>query len=204
MVDKKDKDQKNKKDNKPVKKESSEKKVTVVKKPVSKLVKKEDLKPAQPQQKKFEAPVREPKSQDKKQANTTPGFDAQGRVYATGRRKTSSARVWIKSGSGKIIINGKDFTAYFPRPSHQMILAQPLEATKKRSQVDVTATVSGGGLSGQAGAVLHGLSRALDKYDNSQHKILRQGGFLTRDSRTVERKKFGRKKARRSFQFSKR
>lgn len=131
-------------------------------------------------------------------------LDAQGRTYGTGRRKGAIARVWIKRGSGKIEINGKKFEQYFARPVLRMIINQPFAALKEENKFDIVATVTGGGLSGQAGAVRHGISRALDLYDTGFHKVLRQGGFLTRDSRVVERKKYGRAKARRSFQFSKR
>ena len=130
--------------------------------------------------------------------------DAQGRAYATGKRKNAVARVWIKPGAGKISVNTKDFAAYFARPVLQMLLKQPLQAADRLSQFDVTATVSGGGLSGQAGAVRHGISKALTYYEPELRPVLKKGGFLTRDSRVVERKKYGRVKARRSFQFSKR
>ncbi|RWX75782.1 30S ribosomal protein S9 [Neorhizobium lilium] len=130
--------------------------------------------------------------------------DAQGRSYATGKRKNAVARVWIKAGSGKVIINGRDFTAYFARPVLQMILQQPLIAANRGGQFDIIATVAGGGLSGQAGAVRHGLSKALTYFEPSLRAVLKKGGFLTRDSRVVERKKYGKAKARRSFQFSKR
>lgn len=136
--------------------------------------------------------------------NKKPQKDAQGRSYSTGRRKNASSRVWIKPGNGTITVNGRDITKYFARPVLQMILNQPFVATKTAGQFDVVCTVKGGGLSGQAGAVRHGISRALDLFDPSLHTILRKGGFLTRDSRVVERKKYGRRKARRSFQFSKR
>lgn len=130
--------------------------------------------------------------------------DAQGRSYATGKRKNAIARVWVKPGSGKIIVNGKDFTAYFARPVLQMILRQPIFAAARDGQFDVVATVVGGGLSGQAGAVRHGISKALTYFEPGLRGVLKKGGFLTRDSRVVERKKYGRAKARRSFQFSKR
>ncbi|HEX4271790.1 MAG TPA: 30S ribosomal protein S9 [Rhizomicrobium sp.] len=130
--------------------------------------------------------------------------DAQGRAYATGRRKESVARVWIKPGSGKIIVNGRDETVYFARPVLRMILRQPLIAANRDGQFDVIVTVNGGGLSGQAGAVRHGISRALVNYEPALRAALKPGGFLTRDPRAVERKKYGRPKARRSFQFSKR
>jgi small subunit ribosomal protein S9 len=134
----------------------------------------------------------------------TQKLDAQGRAYATGKRKNAVARVWIKPGVGKININAKDFAAYFARPVLQMLLKQPLQAVDRLSQFDVTATVSGGGLSGQAGAVRHGISKALTYYEPDLRPVLKKGGFLTRDSRVVERKKYGKMKARRSFQFSKR
>jgi small subunit ribosomal protein S9 len=134
----------------------------------------------------------------------TQKIDAQGRAYATGKRKNAVARVWIKPGVGKINVNAKDFAAYFARPVLQMLLKQPLQAVNRMSQFDVTATVSGGGLSGQAGAVRHGISKALTYYEPDLRPTLKKGGFLTRDSRVVERKKYGKMKARRSFQFSKR
>ncbi|EEE44842.1 MAG: 30S ribosomal protein S9 [Labrenzia sp.] len=131
-------------------------------------------------------------------------LDAQGRAYATGKRKDAIARVWVKPGTGKIIVNKKDFTEYFARPVLQMILRQPLMITERDGQFDIVATVTGGGLSGQAGAVRHGLSKALTYYEPDLRPILKKNGFITRDSRVVERKKFGRAKARKSFQFSKR
>ena len=130
--------------------------------------------------------------------------DAQGRSYATGKRKDAVARVWVKAGSGKIIVNGKDYSAYFARPVLQMILRQPMVATSRDTQFDIVATVAGGGLSGQAGAVRHGISKAMTYFEPALRGVLKKGGFLTRDSRVVERKKYGRAKARRSFQFSKR
>jgi small subunit ribosomal protein S9 len=130
--------------------------------------------------------------------------DAQGRSYATGKRKDAVARVWVKRGPGKISINGKDHAAYFARPVLQMILKQPLVTSKREGQYDIVCTVSGGGLSGQAGAVRHGISIALTRFEPELRSVLKKGGFLTRDARTVERKKYGRAKARRSFQFSKR
>ena len=130
--------------------------------------------------------------------------DSKGRAYATGRRKESVARVWIKPGSGKITVNGRDETVYFARPVLRMILRQPLIAAGRDGQFDVVVTVNGGGLSGQAGAVRHGLSKALTNFEPELRGVLKKGGFLTRDSRVVERKKYGRAKARRSFQFSKR
>ncbi|QPC87451.1 30S ribosomal protein S9 [Mesorhizobium sp. NBSH29] len=131
-------------------------------------------------------------------------LDKQGRAYATGKRKNAIARVWVKPGSGKIIVNDKEFAAYFARPVLQMILNQPIIATNRSGQFDIVATVVGGGLSGQAGAVRHGISKALTYYEPGLRPVLKKGGFLTRDSRVVERKKYGKAKARRSFQFSKR
>ncbi|PYE28503.1 small subunit ribosomal protein S9 [Rhizobium sp. PP-F2F-G20b] len=131
-------------------------------------------------------------------------IDAQGRSYATGKRKNAVARVWIKPGSGKITVNGKAYPEYFARPVLQMILRQPIFAAARDGQFDIDATVAGGGLSGQAGAVRHGISKALTYYEPGLRPVLKKGGFLTRDSRVVERKKYGKAKARRSFQFSKR
>jgi small subunit ribosomal protein S9 len=130
--------------------------------------------------------------------------DAQGRAYATGKRKNAVARVWLKPGVGKIQVNAKDFAQYFARPVLQMLLKQPLQAANRMDQFDIMATVTGGGLSGQAGAVRHGISKALTYFEPELRPVLKKGGFLTRDSRVVERKKYGRMKARRSFQFSKR
>jgi small subunit ribosomal protein S9 len=130
--------------------------------------------------------------------------DSKGRAYATGKRKNAVARVWIKPGRGQIVVNGKEEKVYFARPVLRMILRQPLIAANRDGQFDVICTVAGGGLSGQAGAVRHGISKALLAYEPSLRPVLKQGGFLTRDPRTVERKKYGRPKARRSFQFSKR
>ncbi|GGD86153.1 30S ribosomal protein S9 [Aureimonas endophytica] len=131
-------------------------------------------------------------------------LDAQGRAYATGKRKDAVARVWVRPGTGKITINGKEFVAYFARPVLQMVLQQPIVAADRDGQFDIVATVAGGGLSGQAGAVRHGISKALTYYEPGLRSVLKKGGFLTRDSRVVERKKYGKAKARRSFQFSKR
>jgi small subunit ribosomal protein S9 len=131
-------------------------------------------------------------------------LDAQGRAYGTGRRKDATARVWIRRGSGKITVNGRAFEKYFARPVLRMIINQPFAAVDRVGMFDVDVTVAGGGLSGQAGAVRHGISRALDEYDTGFHTTLRRNGYLTRDSRVVERKKYGRAKARRRFQFSKR
>ena len=130
--------------------------------------------------------------------------DAQGRSYATGKRKDAVARVWVKPGSGKIVVNGKDMSEYFARPVLQMMVAQPLTVADRTTQYDVICTVEGSGLSGQAGAIRHGLSHALTHFEPELRKVLKPHGFLTRDSRVVERKKYGRAKARRSFQFSKR
>jgi small subunit ribosomal protein S9 len=130
--------------------------------------------------------------------------DALGRSYATGKRKNAVARVWVKPGSGKVVVNDKDISAYFARPVLQMILKQPFQVAGVEGQFDVMATVVGGGLSGQAGAVKHGISQALQLYEPSLRGALKAAGFLTRDSRVVERKKYGKRKARRSFQFSKR
>jgi small subunit ribosomal protein S9 len=131
-------------------------------------------------------------------------LDAYGRAYATGKRKDAVARVWIKPGPGKISVNGKDHGDYFARPVLRMVIEQPLVAAGRKGQYDIVCTVSGGGLSGQAGAVRHGVSKALTRYEPELRGVLKKGGFLTRDSRVVERKKYGRRKARRSFQFSKR
>jgi len=138
------------------------------------------------------APVREPVR------------DALGRAYATGKRKNAIARVWIRPGSGKVVVNGKTMDDYFARPVLQMILRQPFSVAGVTGQFDVMATVLGGGLSGQAGAVKHGISKALQLYDPTLRGALKAAGFLTRDSRVVERKKYGKAKARKSFQFSKR
>jgi small subunit ribosomal protein S9 len=131
-------------------------------------------------------------------------LDFKDAKYATGRRKRSIARIWIKKGSGKIFVNGKEMIQYFKRPAHQIIVTRPLEEVNLMSQYDIKCNVKGGGLSGQAGAIIHGMSRALVSMDNSLKKTLKKNKFTTRDSRKVERKKYGRKKARRSFQFSKR
>ena len=143
-----------------------------------------------------QAPVAAPKRERK--------VDAQGRSYATGRRKDAIARVWLKPGNGKVTVNDRDITVYFARPVLRMMINQPFSVVNRMGQFDVVCTVVGGGLSGQAGAVRHGISRALTLFEPDLRSALKQGGFLTRDSRTVERKKYGRAKARRSFQFSKR
>ena len=133
-----------------------------------------------------------------------PKIDAQGRAYATGKRKNAIARVWLKRGNGRFTINGREADIYFARPVLRMIIQQPLVAAERATEFDVVCTVSGGGLSGQAGAVRHGISKALTYFEPTLRPVLKKGGFLTRDSRVVERKKYGRAKARRSFQFSKR
>jgi small subunit ribosomal protein S9 len=131
-------------------------------------------------------------------------LDKQGRAYATGKRKNAVARVWLKPGRGKIMVNTREFEVFFARPVLRMLIQQPLVAANRQTQYDVVCTVSGGGLSGQAGAVRHGISKALTCYEPDLRSALKRGGFLTRDSRVVERKKYGKRKARRSFQFSKR
>ncbi|MGB0464855.1 MAG: 30S ribosomal protein S9 [Candidatus Puniceispirillaceae bacterium] len=133
-----------------------------------------------------------------------PKIDALGRSYATGRRKNAIARVWVKRGTGQVTINGRDVSVYFARPVLQMLLKQPFQVTEREGEFDVIATVVGGGLSGQAGAVRHGISRALTYFEPGLRPALKAGGFMTRDPRVVERKKYGKAKARRSFQFSKR
>ncbi len=145
------------------------------------------LKPAAPEAPKYEKKV-----------------DKQGRAYATGKRKNAVARVWIKPGAGKITVNDKAVEVFFARPVLRMMIQQPLVTANRQGQYDVVCTVSGGGLSGQAGAMRHGLSKALTNFEPELRSVLKRGGFLTRDSRVVERKKYGRAKARRSFQFSKR
>jgi small subunit ribosomal protein S9 len=131
-------------------------------------------------------------------------LDKQGRAYATGRRKDAVARVWLKPGTGKIVVNGRDQEVYFARPTLRLIINQVFDVTDRRGQYDVIATVKGGGLSGQAGAVRHGISTALTRYEPTLRTTVKREGFLTRDPRVVERKKYGKAKARRSFQFSKR
>ncbi len=130
--------------------------------------------------------------------------DQYGRAYATGRRKDAVARVWLKPGTGKVTVNGRDQEVYFARPTLRLVINQPFQVTDRDGQYDVVATVKGGGLSGQAGAVKHGISQALAKFEPELRAPVKAAGFLTRDSRVVERKKYGRAKARRSFQFSKR
>ena len=130
--------------------------------------------------------------------------DAKGRAYATGKRKNAVARVWLARGHGRVTVNGRDIETYFARPTLRMIIQQPLTAASRGSEFDVVCTVTGGGLSGQAGAVRHGISRALINFEPELRPVLKKGGYLTRDPRVVERKKYGRAKARKSFQFSKR
>ena len=133
-----------------------------------------------------------------------PKIDGKGRSYATGKRKGAIARVWVKRGSGKITVNGRDQLIYFARPTLRLLLNQPFQVSKREGQYDAEVQVSGGGLSGQAGAVKHGIAKALTFYEPSLRSLLKKAGFLTRDPRVVERKKYGKRKARRSFQFSKR
>jgi len=148
--------------------------------------------PAAPAQNQIQAVLREQQ------------IDKQGRAYATGRRKDAVARVWLKPGSGKIVVNGRDQEVYFARPTLRLVINQPFDVAERREQYDVIATVKGGGLSGQAGAVKHGIAQALSRYEPALRSAVKAAGFLTRDPRVVERKKYGRAKARRSFQFSKR
>jgi len=149
-----------------------------------------------------------PTGTDTTQVSTTPlrqqQIDKQGRAYATGRRKDAVARVWIKPGTGKIEVNGRDQTVYFARPTLRLVINQPFSVAERMGQYDVYCTVTGGGLSGQAGAVKHGIAQALTRFEPVLRGIVKQAGFLTRDARVVERKKYGKAKARRSFQFSKR
>lgn len=141
---------------------------------------------------------------EKEKALPEPKIDSLGRAYATGKRKDAIARVWIKPGTGKITVNGRESTVYFARPVLRMLMNQPFEVANRNEQYDVICTVTGGGLSGQAGAVRHGISKALTYFEPGLRAVLKKGGFLTRDARTVERKKYGLRKARRRFQFSKR
>ena len=145
-----------------------------------------------------QAPVREAMPLREQQ------IDKQGRAYATGRRKDATARVWLKPGSGKIVVNGREQEVYFARPTLRLVINQPFGVAEREGQYDVIATVVGGGLSGQAGAVKHGIAQALTRYEPALRGVVKSAGFLTRDPRAVERKKYGRAKARRSFQFSKR
>ena len=155
----------------------------------------QDLKAATKEVKQVAEPVKATRKSEK---------DKQGRAYATGRRKDAVARVWVMPGHGKITINEKSMDEYFSRPVLKMIINQPFEVTNRVNEFDVVCTVKGGGLSGQAGAIKHGISRALNEYEPELRSALKQAGFLTRDDRTVERKKYGKAKARRSYQFSKR
>jgi small subunit ribosomal protein S9 len=200
------------KDNKPAKaapkKPAAEKTAPVVEKKVTSKVKSLAALKDQPEAK---AAAASTPGTDPVKRNTTsnvvptePRLDKQGRAYATGRRKTATARVWIKRGTGKIIINGKDQTEYFGRPTQRMIIQQPMILVKRDTEMDVVCTVIGSGLSGQAGAVRHGISRALTYFDPSLRPALKKEGFLTRDARAVERKKYGLRKARRSKQWKKR
>jgi small subunit ribosomal protein S9 len=150
------------------------------------------------------AQERRPAAAPASEGEAKPKLDAQGRAYATGKRKNAVARVWLQRGNGKITVNGRDLPVYFARPVLRMILNQPFVIADRMGQYDVVCSVDGGGLSGQAGAVRHGISRALINYEPGLRPVLKQQGFLTRDSRVVERKKYGKAKARRSFQFSKR
>ena len=147
-------------------------------------------------------PAQEPPAEP--EAKPEPQVDPFGRAYATGKRKNAVARVWIKRGKGVISVNGRDSEKYFARPVLRMMINQPFQAVNRAGEYDVVCTVSGGGLSGQAGAVRHGISKALSYFEPDLRKTLKGGGYLTRDARVVERKKYGRRKARRSFQFSKR
>ncbi len=180
------------------KKAAPKKDVEVVKKaaPKAKTVKMEDLKEAV-------AEVSVTVSAEPK-APKVKAKDGLGRFYSTGKRKDACARVWLKSGTGKIIVNGKELETYFVRPVLRMIINQPFAVTNRVGQYDVMCTVSGGGLSGQAGALRHGISRCLNDFEPDLHSALKQAGFLTRDPRAVERKKYGMAKARKRFQFSKR
>lgn len=141
---------------------------------------------------------------EKEKALPEPKIDSLGRAYATGKRKDAIARVWIKPGTGKITVNGRESAVYFARPVLRMLMNQPFEVANRNEQYDVICTVAGGGLSGQAGAVRHGISKALTYFEPALRAVLKKEGFMTRDARIVERKKYGHKKARRSFQFSKR
>ena len=165
---------------------------TVVSAPQTDAAVAETEEPAAPVNIQPEAPLREQQ------------LDKFGRAYATGRRKDAVARVWLKPGSGKITVNGRDQEVYFARPTLRLVINQPFGITDRAGQYDIIATVKGGGLSGQAGAVLHGISQALTRYEPVLRTAVKRAGFLTRDSRAVERKKYGKAKARKSFQFSKR
>jgi small subunit ribosomal protein S9 len=159
--------------------------------------------PTQPTSEGFDA-LRGMGTQAAEEVVREPKIDAQGRAYATGKRKNAVARVWIKPGKGQITINGRDQEIYFARPVLRMMIAQPMQVADRLGQFDVIVTVEGSGLSGQAGAVRHGIAKALTYYEPGLRSVLKPHGFLTRDPRVVERKKYGKAKARRSFQFSKR
>lgn len=164
----------------------------------------EDLKKAVSGEQIEQASLASKEKFEKMEESRKPKIDALGRAYATGKRKDAVARVWIKPGSGKVTVNDREGNKYFARPVLQMIINQPFKQVSRENQFDVIATIQGGGLSGQAGALKHGISRALAFFDPALRADLKKAGFLTRDSRVVERKKYGRAKARRSFQFSKR
>lgn len=151
-----------------------------------------------------EKPMEAKNSPETEKELPAPKIDEHGRSYATGKRKDAIARVWIKPGTGKVTVNGREGRIYFARPVLQMLINQPFALTSREGQYDVMCTASGGGLSGQAGAIRHGISKALTYYEPGLRPTLKKEGFLTRDARVVERKKYGHKKARRSFQFSKR
>jgi len=205
----------------PAAKKAPAEKKTAPKKPAAKAkpevaVEVKKTRSAAPKKEAPAAPAPEPKLAEilKKPASAAPaaspapkapkGKDKLGRTYATGKRKSSIARVWLSAGKGKIMVNGKDFEAYFRRPVLQLLIVQPFQAAGRAKSYDVNATLNGGGLSGQAGALKHGISRALALFEPELRGVLKAGGFLTRDSRVVERKHYGHKKARKSFQFSKR
>jgi small subunit ribosomal protein S9 len=164
--------------------------------------------PAAPAPAEAEAPAAEAPAAPPPVTQATPlreqQLDKYGRAYATGRRKDAVARVWLKPGSGKIVINGREQETYFARATLRLVINQPFDIAEREGQYDIEATVVGGGLSGQAGAVKHGIAQALTRYEPALRTVIKQAGFLTRDPRVVERKKYGRAKARRSFQFSKR
>lgn len=165
----------------------------------------EDLKTALQDINVTETSAQSPQTNSKNQAeHPGPKLDSKGRVQTTGKRKSAIAKVWLKPGSGKIIVNGRENHVYFARPVLQMIINQPFEKVNREAQFDIVCSVAGGGLSGQAGALRHGISKALLEFDPSLRSVLKEAGFITRDSRVVESKKYGRAKARRSFQFSKR
>lgn len=186
------------------KKPAAKKTTAAAKKPAAKKTTAAATKKAPAAAKKPSTPAAKKTTSSKSKKSAATKISAEGRTYGTGRRKDAVARVWLTKGNGKIVVNGKEFEQYFARPVLRMIINQPLAAVDRVGNFDILCTVVGGGLSGQAGAVRHGISRALDQYDSGFHSTLRKGGFLTRDARVVERKKYGKAKARRSFQFSKR